>query len=300
MADEGKNLFDFQDIFNVNPFGDFSTHFNGKTQEITEIVMQQQQTANDFCNNILTEAQELEAAAIKANLIENEDEQFTNNLNNLNNNKLSDLDDDVVMMEEPQNLMVTSDTNNNSNSQFDADFGPETDVDDIEADDGIQFMAGEKEKAQFETKETEDLLDRGAMNLDNPFEAPLANPAGFASFENKIFEELSLHNPDLIKGNNPFTESSEDVPENMMVPTDYIDNKLIDTLAEEMSCEKVEVEEKMEFGEKKDFGFEIGGFEKEVDQVQQETAEFVVSGAGIEFHEEEEEEEKVEEPKAQG
>lgn len=62
-------------------------------------------------------------------------------------------------------------------------------------------------------------------------------PSGpaYGSFENKIFEELSLHNPDLMKGNNPFTsESTDEMPENMMVPNEYLDNKLIDNFEGEI------------------------------------------------------------------
>jgi hypothetical protein len=276
-----------QDIFNVNPFGDFATHFNGKSQEITEIVKQQQQTANDFCNNLLNEAAQA-IAPPDFNLMSSNDENETNNLNN---NKLNEIDDDVVMASD------VSDTNNNSNSQFDADFGPETDVDAIEPEqeqeleDETKFDAGEKEKAQFETKETEDFPDRGAIDEPsaNPFDAPQV-PA-FASFENKIFEELSLHNPDLIKGN-PFTEIDES-GENLMVPNDeFIDNKLIDDFKEEMSCEMKE--------EKKDFGFEDDGFEKDSRDVELESATEVVNVEIESASEEFQVQEKIEEPIVQG
>lgn len=291
----------------------------------------QPQPENDFCNNIVTDtaqavAQQLDAAAIKANLLNNEtmgdeheniDDHFTNNLNNnLTNNKVNNgnmiMEEDVVMEEqpaspqepalesheeEPQNLFVSNDTNNNSNSQFDSDFGPETDVDAVDED------AGEKEKAQFESKETEeseefDTMDRGIPQIDdsaNPFDQAIGGiqmpsaPIAFGSLENKIFEELSLQNPDLIMGNNPFTlESNDDIPENMMVPNEYIDNKLIDNFADEMSCEiqsdDMQKQQHLDFTEKKDYSFEREDLGKDTDQVPH-IEDALVNGANVEYKE---------------
>lgn len=207
----------------------------GKSTEITDMVMQQQP---EFCN--LTDT-------------------MTSNLNNINNNKINNGARDNFMMEdnEPRlvpetplqsevaaNVLVLNDDNNNSNNEFAGpDMGPETDVDAID-DDDFQYSAGsvvsaaevgEKEKAQMELKETEDLVDR-SETFD--FSADVhAHSAKYGNLESKIFEELSLHNPDLKMGSNPFATSddNEAVDEAAEVQADeFIDNKLLDEKAPEI------------------------------------------------------------------
>lgn len=183
-----------QDIYN-NPFGDYSNQFIndvaiGKSTEITDLVMQQQ-PENAFCN-------------------------LTDTMNNINNNKFNNghdennfMVDDVIHEEQPvqqevQNVLVLNDDNNNSNDNFGGpDMGPETDVDTI--DEQFQLNAavgGHKEKTQMEFKETEDVADRAdIMNFGEDHSAAI-----YGTLENKIFEEMTLQNPDLMRGNNPFAE----------------------------------------------------------------------------------------------
>lgn len=163
-------------------------------------------------------------------------------------------------MPSQQNVVHLNDSNNNSN-QFEADFGPETDVDTIDVDEEV--TAGDKEKGQCETKETEDIPDRA-----NPF--GVDNSAVFGSLENKIFEELSLHNPDLMKGNNPFAAEGE---LDDTIPNEFIDNKLMDMMHNEDFGEEITQEmhhKQVEFSEKKDFSFEREDFGKDADQQEQQ------------------------------
>ena len=85
----------FQDLFSTTNFS--FNNVNGKTQEITDIVMQQQPD-NDFCNNL--NAQQLDSAIAINQDLGNYD-TFTNNLNNLNNNKVNNGD---IMEEVRKNL----------------------------------------------------------------------------------------------------------------------------------------------------------------------------------------------------
>lgn len=268
----------------MNAFDDFQNHFisdvtNGKTQEITDLVMQQE---NDFCNNLTNApAQQPQSplfdpsATNKANMMMQHENLFNEDLsalNNLNNNRMNLMDDvqeeeeepqQMQQQEEPQNVVLLNDNNNNSN-QFDTDFGPETDVDAIDED--VHFAAGEKEKVQQEKKETEDFIDHGAV-LADPFMSANAaeNPTIFGSLENKIFEELSLHNPDLIKGNNPFAiESNDDLDQ--MIPAEYIDNKLIDNIEFNGDAKDEKHDKQVDFSEKKDFSFDREDFAKDVSE----------------------------------
>lgn len=178
-----------QDIFN-NPFGDFNNQFIsdvaiGKSTEITDLVTQQQ-PENAFCN-------------------------LTDTMNNINNNKFNHGHDENNFMvddisayqgypveQEAQNVLVLSnDDNNNSNDNFGGpDMGPETDVDAIDEEFHANATAA-KEKTQMEFKETEDVADRAdILNFGAD------HSAIYGSLENKIFEEMSLQNPDMMK--NPF------------------------------------------------------------------------------------------------
>lgn len=177
--------------------------------------MQQQPDNNAFCN-------------------------LTDTMNNINNNKFNNgHDEDNFMVdgsmnamhvespqEEEQSVLVLNDNNNNSNDNL----GPETDVDGI--DEEFQFNAavgGDKEKTQMEFKETEDVADRaGIMNFGKDQTAAI-----YGTLENKIFEEMSLQNPDLLKGDNPFSSPDDIDPmsvisEPVATVTDLIDNKLMD------------------------------------------------------------------------
>jgi len=224
------HLSPFQDLYN-NPFGDFNNQLisdvaMGKSTEITDLVMQQQQQP-EFCN--LTDT-------------------MTNNLNSINNNKISNgghaedfgmmLQDEEPMSEEQQsqNLDAPSpvdeqnvasgaaavdpnDDNNNSNDNF----GPETDVDAIDEEFQFHAVEGDKEKVQMEFKETADEADRIEQQLCFSAGEFIDQTAGavagaFGSLENKIFEEMSLHNPDLMMGSNPFADESNN----------FMDNKLME------------------------------------------------------------------------
>lgn len=177
--------------------------------------MQQQPDNNAFCN-------------------------LTDTMNNINNNKFNNgHDEDNFMVEnamntmqvespqlEEQNVLLLNDDNNNSNDNL----GPETDVDAI--DEEFQFNAavgGDKEKTQMEFKETEDVADRAEiMNFAEDQTAAI-----YGTLENKIFEELSLQNPDLLKGNNPFSSPDDVDPMSIISEVvgsvaEFIDNKLID------------------------------------------------------------------------
>jgi hypothetical protein len=109
-------------------------------------------------------------------------------------------------------VAVSNDDNNNSNNNFGGpDMGPETDVDAIDEEFQLNAAIGGKEKLQMEFKETEDVAD--AMNN--------LGDAMFGTLENKIFDQLSLQNPDLMMGSNPFAPEEDIVNYN-----DYaIDNK---------------------------------------------------------------------------
>lgn len=200
----------------------------GKSTEITDMVLQQQ-PENEFCN--LTDT-------------------LTNNLNSINNNKINngshDVDEVLMGVEQPQhdpNILILNDDNNNSNDNFDnPDMGPETDVDAIEEYDGnfqyggTEAAGGEKEKTQMEFKETDDVTDRVELVLDNAIAdiSSNANAMFGNSLENKIFEELSLHNPDLIGANNPFTTTANEFIDNLSAEPIITDNKLMEEKIEEL------------------------------------------------------------------
>lgn len=177
--------------------------------------MQQQPDNNAFCNR-------------------------TDTMNNINNNKFNNghdednflVDDAMNTMQvgspqlEEQSVLLLNDDNNNSNDNL----GPETDVDAI--DEEFQLNAavgGDKEKTQMEFKETEDVADRAEiMNFGGDQTAAI-----YGTLENKIFEEMSLQHPDLLKGNNPFSSSDDVDPMNVMTEaveavTHFIDNKMME------------------------------------------------------------------------
>ncbi|CRL01544.1 CLUMA_CG014226, isoform A, partial [Clunio marinus] len=247
-----------QDIYN-NPFGDFNNQFisdvaMGKASEISDLVTQQQPVCN------ITET-------------------MTNNLNNINNNKFNNghdemeknfvVDDglnfDQPSSQQPQeaaNILVLNDDNNNSNN--DNFSGPETDVDAIDDDvplnASLGAVGGAKEKIQMEFKETEDFTDQAAENVNFGVDN---SAAIYGTLENKIFEELSLHNPDMIEGNNPF-ESIDD--SNVLkeaakfasapVMEEFIDNKTFEQEIHDMSDF---VEKAQKFGMEEEFNKEIIG-----------------------------------------
>lgn len=224
-----------------NPFGDFNNHqlisdvAIGKSTEITDLVMQQQPENASFCN--LTDT-------------------MTNTLNNINNNKFNNghdginfnMDDEEMKPEPPQpvmeqNVIALDDTNNNSNDNLGGTEGPETDVDAIDED--FQFNAagaagGFKERTQMEFKETEDVADRANIMIFGEDHSA----AMYGTLENKIFEEMSLQNPDL-KGNNPF--ASDDVELAAVAPVEeFLDNKMMEQeMTQEIQQHVDDFEEKM-------------------------------------------------------
>lgn len=205
-----------------NPFGDFNNQLIsdvaiGKSTEITDLVMQQQPENASF----------------------NLTDTMTNTLNNINNNKFNNghdgnnfnMDDEEMKSEQPQpvmeqNVIVLNDTNNNSNDNLGGTEGPETDVDAIDED--FQFNAagaagGFKERTQMEFKETEDVADRANIMI---FGEDHSAAMYTGALENKIFEEMSLQNPDL-KGNNPF--ASDDAELAAFAPVEeFMDNKMME------------------------------------------------------------------------
>lgn len=167
---------------------------------------------------------------------------------------------------EPDALIANDDNNNSNNDNL----GPETDVDAI--DEEFQFNAagavgGEKEKTQKEFKETEDVADRAEiMNFGGDHSAAM-----YGTLENKIFEELSLHNPDLIKGSNPFS-SAEDVTypasaiDEFIAPTEeYLNSKMMEDLEQHADklAEKVDNFQNEDFGNTMDFITEAAGIVQE-------------------------------------
>lgn len=169
---------------------------------------------------------------------------LTDTLNNINNNKFNNGHDEDFMMEQAspqhveQNAIELNDDNNNSNDNL----GPETDVDAIDEDfqpSAIGAVSGEKEKIQMEFKETEDVADRAEFRMDFGVDHTAAI---YDKLENKIFGTMSLQNPDLIQGDNPFmSEDTETVPDVLAdaealiehsreaaAAEDFMDNKLIE------------------------------------------------------------------------
>jgi hypothetical protein len=175
---------------------------------------------------------------------------LTDTMNNINNNKFNNGhdannfmmgDDEMLMMQmekeqeqhhEPIRQEDINDDNNNSNDNFE---GPETDVDAIEDDFGAVGGGEGKEKSQMEFKETEDVADRvDIMNFGDDHSAAM-----FGTLENKVFEGISLQNPDIMKGNNPFSAADdmlETVEESVEKVVDFMDNKMMEH-AEEMMKE---------------------------------------------------------------
>lgn len=253
-----------QDIFN-NPFGDYTNQLisdvasatMGKSTEITDMVLQQQQTvesAVEFCTNLT--------------------DTLTTNLNSINNNKLinngshDEEDDNDVNMEadvdfmmdlnqqpheqQPQQQVVPdimNDDNNNSNDNAANNLGPETDVDAIIDDEEFHFNAasggGEKERHQMEFKETADVIDHFEGSSDIA-----------TALENKIFGEMF---PEM-KGGNPFaTESFAAVDTEMP-----LDNKLLEE-------QQSELQQQFEYGAN-EFSEKLENAEREIDFAMHEIA----------------------------
>lgn len=249
-----------QDIYN-NPFGDFNNQLIsdvaiGKSTEITDMVMQQQ-PENAFCN-------------------------FSDTLNSINNNKFNNgLDENNFMAEEDREMAspqhdepsaaaaVSNDDNNNSSN----DLGPETDVDAIDEEFQLNAaMGGDKEKTQMEFKETEDVADRADAMMNN------LGDAMFGTLENKIFDQLSLQNPDLMKGSNPFApeEDVEVIADSIATVADFLDNKMMEQQVDDFTEKLDNFERQNDF----DGGDEVAmsanerfGEEIEIDMQQQQPQE---------------------------
>jgi hypothetical protein len=209
-----------------------------KSTEITDMVMQQQ-PENEFCN--LTDT-------------------LTSSLNSINNNKIINgshdddehehfaaVDGDHQQQQSDPNVLLLNDDNNNSNDNFNnPDLGPETDVDAIgEDEEDFQYRAGgavevaaggDKEKTQMEFKETDDVTDHNQINFGSALIDVAENAMLGNALENKIFEELSLHNVDMMMGEggeaggNPFAGN-----EFLDNAAQFItDNKLMEEQIDEM------------------------------------------------------------------
>lgn len=181
---------------------------------------------------------------------------FSDTLNSINNNKFNNGHDENNFMEEeqmespqveePTVAVVSNDDNNNSNGNFDGpDMGPETDVDAI--DEEFQLNAaigGDKEKMQMEFKETEDVADQAEAVI-------VQGGQMFETFENKIFDQLSLQNPDMIMGSNPFApEEDVGIIADVVTAIDnFMDNKMIEQQVDDFTekMENFESEQKNDF-----------------------------------------------------
>jgi isopentenyldiphosphate isomerase len=250
-----------------------------KSTEITDMVMQQQaQPENDFCD--LT----------------------SNNLNNINNNQIingshqaaeenfSAVDGELQSpLQSDPNVLILNDDNNNSNDNLNnPDLGPETDVDAIEdEDDDFQYHAGsaaavgEKEMRQMEFKETDDITDHIQLSFGSEVINAAADNAAMLgnALESKIFEELSLHNPDMMMmggGINPFA-GNEFIDNAAQLITD---NKQMEEQIDEM---QQEYKPDIEYGAN-DFAENL---EREIDFVTHEQAETPAAN-GIAFELEQE------------
>lgn len=203
----------------------------------------QQQPDNAFCN--LTDT-------------------MTNTLNNINNNKFNNghgennfmVQGGIPTLQGEPTALVSNDDNNNSNND---NLGPETDVDAIDEDfqfNAVGAVGGEKEKTQMEFKETEDVADRAEiMNFGDDHSAAI-----YGTLENKIFEELSLHNPDMIKGNNPFSSPEDFEPagtigEVVAPVSEFLDNKIVDEIEQHADdlADNIENFQNDNFGKAMDF-----------------------------------------------
>lgn len=240
----------------------------GKPTEISDLVLQQQQSENEFANN------------------------FSDTLNSINNNKFNNgHEQDIfreqeqfdavvpaIQIDEHQNGLTSNDTNNNSNDNF----GPETDVDAIEEDFHVNLPAIEddcmKEKFQVELKETEDVVvvndfAEETMNFCAGVEAEVdtaTNTFG-VDLENKIFEEFTQQNSDMMGHVNPFADDSNQMEADVAhYDGDFYDNK------------DVEVHRQPEQGfdeMDKIFGAGSDSAQQFVDEIVQKTNEFIMMEA---------------------
>jgi hypothetical protein len=155
---------------------------------------------------------------------------ISDTLNTINNNKFNGGHEENNFMDEgleaaaspvPEEPIAVAPVSNDDNNNSNDNFGPETDVDAIDEDFQLNAaMGGDKERTQMEFKETEDVADR-AEALVNEF-----GDAMFGTLENKIFDQLSLQNPDL-KGNNPFSDGGF-IAETVAAVDEFMDNKMMD------------------------------------------------------------------------
>lgn len=184
----------------------------GKPTEITDLVMQQQQQQQ------------------QQQQPENEFVNFSDNLNSINNNKqqFNNGHDDLFSTQdqfEPvipaiqideQNGHTSNDTNNNSNDNF----GPETDVDAIEDDATSSPFAEDsvKENFQVELKETAEEMHEQIMidHTDCTMDFGAAAMESVESYGNKIYEEMSQQNSEMMNDFNPFNVESSTMMENVV------------------------------------------------------------------------------------
>lgn len=164
---------------------------------------------------------------------------------------------------------------NTNNAMVADDFGPETDVDAVDEIATNHITKVNEENADDVEKIEIDVPDK--VEMENPFlddnSSPFLNNSNpFGSLENKIIEGLTLNNPDLKPGNNPFdlmddAECSEHEPKHDLSDmSGIVDNKLIDEFESTLKNENLEKHQEriIDFSEKKDFSFEREEFEKEL------------------------------------
>jgi hypothetical protein len=191
------------------------TAIQGKTTEITDMVLQ---SGNEICSL---------------------SDDMANNLNNINNNKVINMDSsesvdnnatttivDQFLQNEQSNVFILDEDNNNGNNRFSPDVsgGPETNIDTIISEDEIienvviapsqhvafsginEVISGEKEKLQMEFKETDDTTDHSQMKEHNVIVESIKSEEVSSGdvLESKIFEELSIKSHGLVEGDNPF------------------------------------------------------------------------------------------------
>ena len=197
------------------------------------------------------------------------------------------MEEEAVVLGKPQNeidfmagnlveQMKTdeSDLSEVSNRIFVDDFGPETDVDGVEAPLDHEILEEEEDEDGVIVEEGHDNEEVDFAGHEEPQILISNNPF---SLENKIIEELSMQNGDFLKETNPFGDVDH---HHLMEPSaPIIDNKIIDELEsygansvaekaiddneaesasdiETIEPEHTKKQEIIDFSEKRDFSFE--------------------------------------------
>lgn len=154
------------------------------------------------------------------NSFRNLTDNLTNTLNTINNNKLNDGRDDLLVDDQVDEVgPISNDNNNNSDNNLgNSDMGPETNVDTFDEDfDFNTASGGLKENSQMEFKEKED------EETD--------------TLENKVFGQISLKNSELMIDTNPFLSDDivEQTQEALSAMNELLDNKQLECFQQNIS-----------------------------------------------------------------